>query len=123
MSVWCSGLSFAEPPWDDDNHHGAPIIYRQSHILPSAEDPRGGHLDLAHIPAFLTRDGYDDGPEDGDVWPFLRMSLRSAQMTDDLWVEDTVVLTHPQVEALRDELTDWLGRVDHDCPDRRKETT
>lgn len=123
MSVWASGFVLGDTAWDGEQDLGPPIIYRQSHVLPGAEDPRGGSLDIASIPAFLTRDGYDDGPDDGDVWPFLRVSLRSAQMTDDLWVEDTLVLTAAQVSALRDALTDWLGRVDHACPTRRKETT
>lgn len=121
MSVWASTLEISNNS-DPDARLGAPIIYRQSHVLPSEEDPRGGSLDLASIPAFLTRDGYDDGPEDGDVWPYLRLSVRPAQVTDDNWVEDTIVLDHRQVVALRDELTDWLGRVDFECPTRRKAT-
>jgi hypothetical protein len=118
MSVWASTLLIGDDGRDDGRDLQAPLTYRQSHVLPSHDDPRGGLLDLASIPAFVTRDGYDDGPDDGAVWPFLRVSVRPAQVTDDVWVEDTVVLDHRQVLALRDELTVWLQRVDFECPTR-----
>lgn len=92
-----------------------PYIYRESHVLPHADDPRGGMLDLAYIPGFITRNGLDvDGEQDPTcenegVWPFLRMSLRPAGWPDG---EDTIVLDRDQVAALRDELTDWLLRCD-----------
>lgn len=94
------------------------MVYRKSHVLPSLDDPRGGMLDLAYIPGFITRDGRDvDGEldpqcENEGVWPFLRMSLRPDQPAQLDYPEDTVVLDRDQVAALRDELTDWLLRCD-----------
>lgn len=114
MSVWCSGLCLGDDAWDGEQDLGAPIVYRKSHVLPSMTDPRGGTFDVASIPAFLTRDGYDDGAEDGTCWPYLRVSLRSAQMTDDKWVEDTIVLDLAQVDALIVELTEWRARVNEE---------
>jgi len=108
MSVYCSFGIFA-----DDNEGGeypAPLIYRQSHVLPKPDDPRGGSLELASIPAFITRTDYDETKEDGTgCWPYLRVSMWTA--TPD---EDTVVLDQAQVTALRDELNGWLQRIDPD---------
>jgi hypothetical protein len=104
MSLWSSFGIFD----GEQENHPAPLIYLQSHVLPSPGDERGGCLDLASIPAFLTRDGYDDAAEDGtSCWPYLRVSLVASVQG-----EDTVVLDREQVEALRDELTGWLDRVD-----------
>ncbi len=112
MSIYCSFSGFT----DDGGDYPPPYVYRESHVLPSPDDPSGGFLDLAYIPGFITRDGRDvDGELDPDcenegVWPFLRMSLRAAGFPAD--AEDTVVLDRGQVAALRDELTDWLLRCD-----------
>lgn len=79
MSIWASSLIFAE------DEAPAPIIYRQSHVLPSDTDPRGGSLDLAYVPGFITRDGRNvDGEENPDcdhegVWPWLRLSVSPVQ--------------------------------------------
>lgn len=55
---------------------GAPILYRGSHILPAESDQRGGYVGLAEIPSHITRDGRDDGPEDGVTpWPYVRVSV------------------------------------------------
>ncbi|MBW0088274.1 hypothetical protein I4I73_03465 [Pseudonocardia sp. KRD-184] len=117
MSIYCSFGLFG----DDGDDYPAPLIYRQSHVLPTVDDPRGGTLDLAYIPGFITRDGRDvDGELDPDcendgVWPFLRVSLRAEQglaMVEAGEPEDTVVLDRDQVATLRDELTDWLLRHD-----------
>lgn len=119
MSIYCTFSVF-----DADGEGGdypQPYRYRESHVLPSKDDPRGGFLDLAYIPGFITRDGRDvDGEldpqcENEGVWPFLRFSLRpehdpSAVGVED--AEDTVVLDREQVVALRDELNDWLLRCD-----------
>lgn len=113
MSVWASfgGLDddggYDEEPFDRE----PPIVYRKSHVLPSSDDPRGGHISLAAIPAFLTRDGYDDGHEDGRVWPYLRLTVRPAG-TEDSDTEDTVVLDAEQVTVLAVDLLGWLARVD-----------
>lgn len=44
ISVWCSGLCIGDGAWDGEQDLGAPYVYRQSHILPSMSDPRGGHV-------------------------------------------------------------------------------
>lgn len=111
MSVYCTFGVFDA----DGEDHPPPLIYQRSHVIPSATDPRGGYLDLASIPAFLTRngDGYDDSKEDGiGCWPYLRVSLKGP--VDAGAYDDTVVLDADQVRALRDELNDWLERVDPD---------
>jgi hypothetical protein len=100
MSVWCSTLTFT-----DDEPVRSPLVYRESHVIPTAEDLRGGELSLAALPGFLTRTGSDDGV-DGAWWPYLRVSLRSPKPE-----EDTVVLDVDQVDALIAELADWRGRV------------
>jgi hypothetical protein len=123
VSIYCSFAIFdgEEDGWP------APLIYRQSHILPSDDDPRGGSLDLGSIPRWITRDGRcvlgrdaqtcctnssdrnipsceEEGG--GPNWPWLRVSLRPTEPG-----EDTVVLDRGQVEKLRDELTWWLGTL------------
>ncbi len=117
MSIYCSFGMFGDDDGGDD--YPPPLIYRESHVLPSSDDPRGGTLDLAYIPGFITRDGRDiDGELDPDcenegVWPFLRVSLCpgvTAATVD--YPQDTVVLDRDQVAALRDELSDWLLRCD-----------
>lgn len=80
----------------------APIGYRASHLLPSLSDPRGGALDVAAIPDFITRDGRDDAQE-GAPKDFLRLSVYAPR--------DAVLLTRPQVEQVRDTLTAWLARA------------
>ena len=78
---------------------GSPIRYRGSHVLPSGDDERGGELSLAEVPGHVTRDGRDDGPEDGVTpWPFVRLSLG---------VEDAV-LDEALARSLRDALDGWL---------------
>lgn len=106
ISVYCTFSDF-----EAQGDYPAPYVYRESHVLPTRDDPRGGSVDLGSIPAFLTRDGYDDGADDGACWPYLRVSVRAAERPDGA-VEDTVVLDRRQVVALRDELTGWLARVD-----------
>lgn len=138
MSVWCSRLGLSDD-WPDERP--APIIYRQSHVIPSADDPRGGSVDLAHLPGFITRDGRDNGtPDDEDRpwWPFLRLSVRPAQHpnlaayrrlldlaqrldVDDPQLaadiracadpEDTVILDVDQVDALIADLTEWRANA------------
>lgn len=79
----------------------APIVYQGSHILPSQDDERGGHVDIALIPSHITRDGRDDRPEDEAPWPFLRMGVNS----------ETVILTRRNVLEIVESLTYWLGEV------------
>lgn len=89
----------------------APLIYRGSHVLPSDDDPRGGSVDLACIPDHITRDGRDDAPE-GALKDWLRLSVHEHGDTpgEPTPGDASVVLTRPQVERLRDELTWWLER-------------
>jgi hypothetical protein len=113
MSVYCSFGDFS----DDFGDHPAPLIYRESHIIPRHTDPRGGFLNFGAIPAFLTRNGYDDNADENAWWPYLRVPLRTTTP------EDTAVLTHSQIVALRDELTSWLNRVDPDLDPEAQDLT
>lgn len=77
----------------------APIIYRGSHILPSEDSQRGGHVSLAEVPGHITRDGRDDGPDDEfGTWPWLRLSVG----------QEDVVLDEALVRGLREALDGWL---------------
>lgn len=77
----------------------APIVYQGSHILPSETDRRGGHVSLALIPGFITRDGRDDGPDDENgSWPWLRLSVG----------QDDAVLDEPLAASLHTALGEWL---------------
>jgi hypothetical protein len=106
LSVYCSFSVFAAD--DKAGDYPPPLVYRQSHVIPSPDDPRGGSFSLGSIPAFLTHDGYDDRDEKEDlVWPYLRVSLVAPGDG-----EDTVVLDKAQVRTLRDKLDGWLERVD-----------
>lgn len=102
MSVYGTSLTFGP----DEDDHPAPLVYRGSHILPRNTDPRGGVLHLGAIPGHITRDGRDDGDE-LRAWPWLRVSIAEVNATDD----STVLLDRAQVQALRDELTQWLDNV------------
>lgn len=89
----------------------APIVYQGSHVLPSDDDRRGGSVDTAWIPNHIER---DDRPElpDGTLKDWLRLGV-SAESSDDgdrRGGHATVILTRPQVERLRDDLTAWLDR-------------
>lgn len=94
----------------------APIVYQGSHVLPSDEDRRGGGIDVAAIPDHITRDGRDDAPE-GALKDWLRLSVDSEDSDErhegkvyQPGGRAVVVLTRPQVERLRDTLTEWLDR-------------
>lgn len=77
----------------------APIIYRGSHILPSEDSQRGGHVSLAEVPGRITRDGRDDGPDDRyGVWPWLRLSVG----------QEDAVLDEQLAGSLYRALGDWL---------------
>lgn len=137
MSVWVSRLALTGE-WADELL--PPLTYRGSHIIPSRDGERGGSVDTAHLPGFITRNGLDDAGdgEDAPWWPFLRLSVRPAQhpdmatfrrlmgLADKLEVtdpqlavdvraaakpEDTVILDAEQVAALIDDLTNWRSNV------------
>jgi hypothetical protein len=83
----------------------APIKYQGSHILPSNRDERAGSVDLGAIPGHITRNGRDNGPEDG--WhKWLRIGIDTEDQ------QCTVVLTLKQVTGLRDALTAWIEQAD-----------
>lgn len=75
MSVWVSRLTLD----GERGEHASPIVYRGSRRLPSPADHRAGCVETAHIPGHVTRDGRDDGPEDGRVWPFLRLAVDGSE--------------------------------------------
>jgi hypothetical protein len=91
----------------DEPDRRAPMLYRGSHVLPSMDDTRGGSFDLGLIPGHITRDGHDDGDEDGAVWPFLRVGMRGSEEEP-----DTLVFDVEQVEQLHADLGWWLAHVD-----------
>ena len=79
----------------------SPMEYQGSHVLPSNKNARDGTFDLGAIPSYITRNGRDDAPDDGNWWPWLRVSVNN----------ETVVLTRKQVERIRLALIDWLART------------
>lgn len=125
MSIYASSFELSDEGDEEGRNGPAPLVYRRSHLLPSLDDPRGGSLDLANIPGFITQDGRcahgwlnhdplecENEDELPMVWPFLRMSLTPVQAGVRVdYPEDTVVLDRSQVEALRDHLTEWLDRA------------
>lgn len=94
----------------------SPLLYQGSHVLPSNDDERGGWLDVAGIPDYITRDGRDDAHGTG-LKDWLRLIM------GDQDGKATLVLTRQQVQELRDVLTLWLEREEIkdllmgvDCP-------
>lgn len=105
MSIYAS-----MPGVDDEEPCGPPWVYQGSHILPSEDDPRGGTIDLAHIPSHITRDGRDDQPEDDKPWPWLRLGV-----VEDGVVID-VVINPAQARHLADQLTGWADWAEGNPP-------
>jgi hypothetical protein len=89
---------------------GAPLVYQGSHVLPSEEDRRGGHVDLGLISPHVRfwRDNPDASVEDEpDIdtalcEPFLRFGVNDA----------TVVLTRRNVEEVYQSLLWWLKNTE-----------
>lgn len=79
----------------------APLVYQGSHVLPLVTDERGGDIDIASIPGFITRDGRDNGGDEDRPWPFLRFGVNG----------ETVVLTERNAREVAATLNDWLARV------------
>lgn len=74
----------------------APIVYQGSHVMPSDDDPRGGGVDIASIPAFV-RNGADP---DAEGWlPWLRFGIN----------EGVVILDRRGVELVHRSLGEWLA--------------
>src|SRR5688572_14016955 len=85
---------------------GSPIIYQGSHVLPQESDPRGGSIDVAAIPSFITRDGQDNGKEGPK--DFIRLSVEADKSSHGEGVTfngnpySVVVLDKAQVVALKE---------------------
>ena len=90
--------------------YGAPIAYRGSHVLPADDDDRVGYLSLSHIPSWV-RDGGRVIPDDGRVWPWMRLTV-----ADDLDEGKSVVLDVRQVERIHAAMGEWMARVDRRAP-------
>lgn len=80
----------------------SPLLYKESHVLPSNRDKRGGCVMLAGIPSHITRNGRDNGAE-GQWHPWLRLSVFNPG-------SDSIVLTRKQAEKMRDAMQQWLDR-------------
>lgn len=93
---WTSVLDDARPC--DCGQPGSPVVYQGSHVLPSAESERAGVVSVAMIQSHITRDGRDDGPDEGQPWPWLRVSVG----------QEAAVLDEEQVRGLWDALGGWL---------------
>lgn len=97
MSKYATWLLFDEDDVEDEGT-GAPYVYQGSHILPTANDKRGGWLEIGGIPAFCG--------EDGELVDFLRVGTGSGELE----LDRPVLLDRRQVTVLRDRLTMWLER-------------
>jgi hypothetical protein len=91
----------------DSDEHGAPIAYQGSHVVPSADHPRAGNLDLGLIHGWVTAQGRSGPADEEALWPYLRVGAGDAQGRQ---VE--LVLDVDQVEQLHTELGWWLAHVD-----------
>jgi hypothetical protein len=108
VSIYATIPGLGKPDEGDDPAAGIPLVYQGSHILPSEDDRRGGHIGLAQIPSHITRDGRDDTPTDGRPWPWLRLHLVD-------WPEDEapcLLLNPTQARHLAHLLTDWANDAD-----------
>ncbi len=100
---------FSENPCDC-GQPDAPIIYQDSHVLPSLTDPRGGEVDLALIPPHVrywreNPDGPVSSEPDIDTSPpepFLRFGVN----------EGTVILDRRAVQKIHETLTWWLNATE-----------
>lgn len=110
MSIFASSFSIDGDVEDEDGK--APTIYEASHILPTADSPRGGAIGAAHIPDHIDRG--TEG-EEGYIGPGLHDWLR-VHITEDhrhqnreRYLGDAeILLDRDQVTRLRDYLTWWL---------------
>lgn len=101
MSIYVTILSFDA---DSDEGAVAPLVYRGSHILPSADSERGGWLELASIPSHCSADGQS-------LVDFMRFDVSPNEDGDPTV---TVLLDRSQVLLLNRSLADWLGRLPGD---------
>lgn len=87
-----------------------PLAYQRSHVLPRADHPRAGYLDLASVAFHIGPDGRYDEQRDMDDHhhlPFLRLSARGSDEEP-----DTVVLDRRQAQELRDALVWFCDHMD-----------
>lgn len=92
MSVWGTIFDLEDNP---------PYAYQGSHVLPSEADARDGVVQLAEIPSHITRDGRDDQPADGALWPWLRLSVN----------QEDAVLDRAQVQGMWESMGAWLEQT------------
>lgn len=90
----------------------APLIYQGSHVLPEADHPRGGHVGLACINAFVRH--YREHPDsEEEPWlplePYLRLDVKADDATAQGGAYATVVLTVEQASRLRAALDEWIA--------------
>lgn len=92
MSIWATFFDLEDNP---------PYAYQGSHVLPAEDDPRDEEwaVQLAKIPAHITREGRDDQPEDGRPW--LRLSIHS----------EDALLNRAQVAEAHAALGKWLEQT------------
>jgi hypothetical protein len=89
-----------------------PIAYLGSHARVQPDAWRYGELSTAQIPPWCAWDAGPHVDDDGPPEPYLRISSTAYNYRDPRREEQAdVVLDARQVEALRDDLTDWLGRI------------
>jgi len=92
----------------------APLVYQGSHVLPEADHPRGGSVDLAHVAAHVRfwREHPDAPPEQELEFPhepYLRLSVHEDPRTPYRSVGDaTVLLTTGQARRLIAAVAEWL---------------
>jgi hypothetical protein len=91
----------------DEPDEPAPIVYQGSHVLPSKDDPRGGHFDLGLINGWITSQGRPGPADEEALWPYLRVGAGDVEGGR---VE--LVLDVGQVERLHTDLGWWLAHVD-----------
>lgn len=88
----------------------APLIYQGSHVNPDDSDPRGGYLLACAIPNHCHPSVRGSLTDDGPPVNFLRLSMGEHADTYHGMEKGhaTLVLDLPQVQRLRDTLTQWL---------------
>lgn len=89
-----------------------PVAYHASHLLPDADSPRAGSVDVAEIPGWIDRPGKPalDPEETGErVWPWLRWWIAGGP-TDLPPGHGVVLLDRDQVVDLHEYLGRWLER-------------
>ncbi len=108
MSIFGTILGFCPGRADDR----APLVYYGSHVMPRETGHRGGWVDLAYIPGYVTRDGREaEQPDDDSAWPWMRLSTDEDPRTYQGGVPGraAVLLDREQVQAIHDATGRWLA--------------